>query len=81
MLSLIYFLQHVPKTIEKIPTVDEELSDHQRLLERSCVIFSCLSMLSIFLSFELSRLLHAFTENITTIKAAFIIHQKHLNDP
>ncbi|XP_030931337.1 OVARIAN TUMOR DOMAIN-containing deubiquitinating enzyme 12 isoform X4 [Quercus lobata] len=25
---------HVPKTIEKIPTVDEEISDHQRLLER-----------------------------------------------
>ncbi|KAM3698357.1 hypothetical protein ACJW31_06G182700 [Castanea mollissima] len=25
---------HVPKTIEKIPTADEEISDHQRLLER-----------------------------------------------
>ncbi|XP_048326324.1 OVARIAN TUMOR DOMAIN-containing deubiquitinating enzyme 9 isoform X2 [Ziziphus jujuba] len=25
---------HVPKTNEKIPTVDEELSDHERLLER-----------------------------------------------
>ncbi|XP_030929170.1 uncharacterized protein LOC115955241 isoform X4 [Quercus lobata] len=27
-------IPHVPKTIEKIPTVDEEISDHQRLLER-----------------------------------------------
>lgn len=25
---------HIPRTIEKIPTVDEEISDHERLLER-----------------------------------------------
>ncbi|KGN52255.1 OVARIAN TUMOR DOMAIN-containing deubiquitinating enzyme 9 isoform X1 [Cucumis sativus] len=33
-LNQIVPVPHVPKTIEKIPSADEEISDHQRLLER-----------------------------------------------
>ncbi|XP_022945410.1 OTU domain-containing protein DDB_G0284757-like isoform X1 [Cucurbita moschata] len=33
-LNQIVPVPHVPKTIEKIPSADEEMSDHQRLLER-----------------------------------------------
>jgi hypothetical protein len=31
---LLLLLQHVPKTNGEIPSVDEAISDHQRLLDR-----------------------------------------------
>ncbi|KHN00857.1 OTU domain-containing protein [Glycine soja] len=34
LLTSVYKTEHVPKTNEKIPSDDEEISDHQRLLDR-----------------------------------------------
>lgn len=38
------FVQHVPRINGEIPSVDEEISDHQRLLDRQSPSFPCYSV-------------------------------------
>lgn len=38
LILCLLLLQHVPKTNGEIPSADEVLSDHERLLNRSCTV-------------------------------------------
>lgn len=38
LLFLVSFEQHIPKINGDIPSPDEEISDHQRMLDRSWII-------------------------------------------